>query len=56
MNSLQWIELHDAFQKFAAVARKFRFFLPTLEKMEEALYEMCPMPHSWRAQCRGGSK
>lgn len=42
MNNLQWVELADKFGQFAALARKYGFYLTELEHMEKSIIEMSP--------------
>ena len=50
MNSLQWIELYDAFEKFAELAKKQRLFPNYIDEMRNYFFEHCPMPARMRPQ------
>lgn len=52
MNSLQWINLYDAFKKFDYLAGKLGLFARWREEIELYLWERCPMPKKWQADCK----
>jgi len=56
MNSLQWAELADKFGQFAALARKYGFYLAELDNMERSLAEMHPYKNLLTKRRKEGTK
>lgn len=44
INSIQWKILYDKFTEFAYLARQYNFYNEEVDKMENSLFEMCPIP------------
>lgn len=43
MNSLQYIQILEAFEQFAAIARQCGFYTDEINRMEASLMEMNPI-------------
>lgn len=44
VNSLDWIALYEAFNRFAAEAKRHGLYAEKLEKIEEDMWERNPIP------------
>ena len=52
MGTQHWIDFYTRFAAFAAMAREYWFYKEEVDKMEQSFWEMCPLPHSYRADYR----
>lgn len=44
MNSLEWIGLYEAFERFEARAKSANFRVKEIEAMGNELFALCPIP------------
>ena len=49
MGTAHWTEFYNKFSAFANMARQYHFYDKEVQEMEYSLFEMCPLPKSWKA-------
>jgi hypothetical protein len=52
MGVVHWTEFYRKFQPFCAMARQYGFFNKEVDEMEQAFWDSCPLPHSYKPDKR----
>lgn len=50
MGTQHWIDFYQRFASFAAMAREYDFYVDEVGKMEQSMWEICPLPLSYRPE------